>query len=164
MVGRYLAEVLPHKRASTIPNQTLQLAWWRHTLGHAMLADVTPAMVAMHRDDLAKRFSGATANRYLAALSHAFTISIKEWGWASDNPCLKVRRMREPRGRVRFLSDDERQRLLAECSASKNPYLYDVVILALSTGARKGELLGLRWESVDLARGVITLTDTKNGD
>jgi hypothetical protein len=80
MIDRYLAEVLPHKHASTIPNQTLHLHWWRHTLGYAMLVDVSPAMVADCREVLVKRFSGATANRYLAALSHAFTIALKEWG------------------------------------------------------------------------------------
>jgi integrase len=163
MVDRYMAEVLPHKRASTIPNQARHLRWWRQQIGYALLEGVSPAMVAMYRDALVKRFSGSTANRYLAALSHAFTMAIKEWGWATDNPCLKVRRMREPRGRVRYLTDDERHRLLAECRESRNPYLYPVVVLALSTGARKGEILGLTWDRVDLARGHLHLEETKNG-
>jgi len=129
-----------------------------------MLGDVTPAMVAKMRDDLVRQASNSTSNRYLGALSHVFTVAVKEWGWALDNPCLKVRRMREPRGRVRFLSDDERHRLLAECRASRSPHLYTLVVLALSTGARKGELVGLRWADVDLDRGTLTFNDTKNGD
>jgi integrase len=60
-----------------------------------------------------------------------------------------------PRGRVRFLSDDERQRLLAACQASRNPYLYTIVVLALATGARRGELLTLRWPDVDLKRDTL---------
>jgi integrase len=69
-----------------------------------------------------------------------------------------------PKGRVRFLSEAERQRLLNACKSSHNPWLYTVVVLALSTGARKMELLSLRWHDVDVQRQVITLPETKNGE
>jgi len=59
--------------------------------------------------------ANSTVNRYLAALSHAFTIAVGEWTWVDDSPMRKVRKPKEPRGRVRFLSDDERQRLLDAC-------------------------------------------------
>jgi len=76
----------------------------------------------------------------------------------------KVTRMREPRGRVRFLSDDERNRLLKACQDSPNPYLYAVVVLALSTGMRSGEIMGLTWDDVDLNQGRAILHETKNGE
>jgi integrase len=100
--------------------------------------------------------------RYLAALSHAFTVAVREWQWLEENPLRKVRKPPESRGRVRFLSDNERQRLLEVCKTSRNPYLYTVVVLALSTGARKMELMKLTWHDIDLLRGIITLHDTKN--
>src|SRR5262249_29704070 len=106
----------------------------------------------------------ATVVRYMAALSHAFTIAVREWGWLDDSPMRKVGKPKEPRGRVRFLSDEERTRLLDVCRASNSEYLYPVVVLALSTGARKMELLNLTWRDVDLPRGVITLHNTKNGE
>jgi integrase len=121
-------------------------------------------MVATHRDLLARNRQSSTVRRYLAALSHAFTLAVKEWHWTEDNPVLKIAKPKEPRGRVRFLSDDERQRLLTSCKMSCNPYLYIIVILALSTGGRRRELLSLMWYDVDLKRGVITLHDTKNGE
>ncbi|MEE8303634.1 MAG: site-specific integrase, partial [Candidatus Tectomicrobia bacterium] len=68
----------------------------------------------------------------------------------------------EPHGRVRFLSDEERARLLHACRASQNRWLYPVVVLALATGARKMEILHLTWADVDLRRTRITLHDTKN--
>lgn len=108
--------------------------------------------------------SPAIINRYLAVLSHAFTVAMKEWGWVESNPLLKVTKMKEPRGRIRFLSDDERDRLLAACKASESPDLYTAVIIALSTGARAQEVLGLRWGKVDLNRKVATLHETKNGE
>jgi integrase len=76
----------------------------------------------------------------------------------------KVRKLKLPRGRVRFLSDEERHQLLEACQASRNPYLYIVVMLALATGARRGELLSLRWPDVDLRRRMLTLRETKNGE
>ena len=76
----------------------------------------------------------------------------------------RVTRPPEPRGRVRYLSDNERERLLAVCEASDSPFLNAVVVLALSTGARKMELMELTWTDVDLRRGIIRLRETKNGE
>jgi len=130
--------------------------------------DITPAVLAEYREKLAQGEgnprSSATQVRYLAALSHAFTVAVREWQWCEDNPVRKVSKPREPRGRVRFLSDAERQRLLDACQTSRNPYLYTVVVLALATGARRGELLSLRWSDVDLKRGTLTFDQTKNGE
>ena len=117
----------------------------------------------------------ATVNRYLAALSHAFNVAVNEWGWLEDSPLRKVKKPIEPCGRIRFLSDDkadsngktidgERTRLLKACKASNNSYLYTVVVLALSTGMRRGEVMGLTWDDVDLHQGRITLYETKNGE
>src|SRR5205807_3794219 len=99
-----------------------------------------------------------------AILSHAFTMAVREWQWCDDNPVCKVRKLKEPRGRVRFLSEEERQRLLESCQVSSNPYLHTIVVLALSTGARRGELLSLHWRDVDLKRGMLTFRETKNGE
>jgi integrase len=100
----------------------------------------------------------------MAALSHACTIAVKEWRWVEDSPMRNVSKPKESRGRVRFLSDEERGRLLEASRASENPYLYLVVVLALSTGARKMEILSLHWHDVDFQRQVLTLQETKNGE
>ncbi len=164
VIERYTREVLPHKKPSTIPTQTLHLHWWQTHLGHSLLADITPAILVEHRNILAHGRANATVVRYLAVLSHAFTVAMREWQWCDDNPVRKISKPKEPRGRVRFLSDDERQRLLDACLVSRNPYLYTVVVLALSTGARRGELLALRWSDVDFKRGILTFRETKNGE
>ena len=120
------------------------------------------------------RRSPATVVRYLAALSNVLTAATNEWGWLEDSPMRKVKKPKEPRGRVRFLSEDEtinnqvidgeRTRLLKSCEQSSNPYLYPVVVLALSTGMRQGEIMNLTWDDVDLNQGRITLHETKNGE
>lgn len=169
LIDRYAKDVLPGKKDAY--NQGRQLDWWKDALGAYTLADVTPALIAQTRDQIAARpthqgpaTSPATVNRYLAVLSHCFTVAVKEWGWVEHNPCAKVTKPKEPRGRVRFLDDDERERLLLACRESASPDLYPAVLLALSTGARQQEVLGLRWPQVDLGRRVAILHETKNGE
>jgi integrase len=168
LIDRYIADILPHKGVSSVRKQTQQLLWWKTRLGYCLLADITPALLAEHRNTLARGErmprSNTTVNLYLAALSHVFTIAVKEWQWLDDSPMRKVSKPRKPRGRIRFLSDKERQRLLGSCQASRNPSLYPAVVLALATGARKGELLSLRWPDVDLKRATLTFHETKNGE
>jgi integrase len=91
-----------------------------------------------------------------------YTIGIREWHWVEENPVMRVSKPKEPRGRVRFLSEEERDRLLQACQASKNPHLSTVVVLALATEGRKHELLSLQWKDVDLTRGSLTFHETKN--
>jgi integrase len=169
-IDRYCEQVLPTKPKSA-KDQTTQLQWWKQAIGCQVLADITPALVAKCRDDLFKGKTTrgeerrpSTVNRYLAALSHVFTVALKEWGWVNDNPVLKISKPKEDRGRSRFLSDNERARLLQACRESSNGWLELIVTLCLSTGARKMEIIGLRWPDVDLDRGVITLHQTKNGE
>ncbi len=171
LVDRYTRDVLPTKQETTQRAQRIQFDWWKRELGHLTLADLSPAVLAEARDKLLATpcqrggtLSNAYVNRHLAALSHACTVAVKEYGWIENNPLLKVTRPKEPRGRIRFLSDEEHTRLLTACQASESPDLYPAVILALSTGARAQELLGLRWPQVDLPRKVATLHETKNGE
>lgn len=168
MIDRYKKSILPTK-GSHQPNQKIQLGYWEKRIGSYSLADCTPALIGECRDELLqeetrlkKKRSPATVNRYLAALSHCFTIAVKEWGWIDDTPMRKVTKPKEPRGRIRFLSDDEREKLLKACKASPNPFLYPVVVIALSTGARLGEIRSIAWNQVDLNRGTMTFYETKN--
>ena len=169
LVDRYCREVLPSKKSKI--DQAQQLGWWKTEIGRFTLADVSPSLLAEYRDKLGREItvrkkprSPASVVRYMAALSLAFTVAVKEWGWLEDSPMRKVTKPRESRGRVRFLSDDERALLLKACKESSNPYLYPVVVLALSTGMRQGEIMGLTWEVVDLNRGRAILHETKNGE
>jgi integrase len=170
LADRYIKDVLPGKPKQE-QRQKMQMEWWKEKMGVYLLADVTPALIVQFRDELANGITyrgtqrtPATVVRYMAALSHAFTIAVKEWEWLDDSPMRKVKKPKEARGRVRFLDDDERQRLLTACQASRNKQLYLCVILALSSGMRQAELMGLKWRDVNLKEGFIILHETKNGD
>lgn len=169
VVERYSNEVLARKRPAQRRDQSRHLKWWRGRIGRLKLAEVTASVVKEERQRLVeeptvggKRRTPATVNRYMTSLSHAFTLAVREWEWMGENPLRRVRALEEPRGRVRVLSDDERERLLQACRKAPDRRLYPLVVLALSTGARRGELLKLRWEDVDLERGVAVLHQTKN--
>jgi integrase len=164
LLARYEREVLPHKRPGTQRHQAQQLAWWTQQLGHLRLDQVTPARLTACRERLAETRAPATVNRYLAVLSHAFSVAVQEWGWLEASSLRRVRRLREPQGRVRWLDDAERQCLLDACAQSPNRLLLPVVVLALATGARKQELLGLTWREVDLRRERVLLLVTKTGE
>lgn len=160
LIDRYVREILPTKRSYAVRGQ--HLAYWRDAIGDRLLADVRPALLKEQQQALRKGRSDSTVNRYMASLSHAFTVATKEWEWTESNPFLKVSALAEPQGRVRFLTDDERGRLLQSCR-EHSELLYTLVVLALATGARKAELLGLTWRDVDLSRGLITFEQTKSG-
>src|SRR5207247_8340278 len=84
-----------------------------------------------------------------------------EWEWL---PAVAASRLeREPQGRVRWLEPHEEVRLLDACRKSRTKHLADVVTVALETGLRRGELLDLTWDRVDMSRGVIRLEVTKSG-
>ena len=170
LIERYVQEILPRKPKSIDP-QLGQLRWWQDHIGQLRLGDITPLVIAESRSKLGSEpirnggvRSASTVNRYMAALSHVFTVAVREWGWLEDNPIRRIAKLKEPKGRVRFLSDDERARLLAACRASRSPLLYPAVVVALSTGMRKNEILGLRWNHVDLERRVAVLVETKNDE
>ena len=139
-----------------------QLEWWRGRLGSWSLAAITPAAIAEVRREIVKRTSGPTSNRYLAALSAVLKLAAGEWQWISANPVSKIRRAPESQGRVRWLSKAEKEALLAACKESPEARLYPLVVFALHTGARRGELMGLRWKDVDLATMRAALHETKN--
>jgi len=170
LVERYIRDVLPRK-VKVGRFYAIQLGWWKRQIGDVLLSELTPVLISEHRELLSQtetirktKKSNATVNRYLAALSTAISTAINEWGWMEDNILRKVSKLKEPRGRVRYFSDEERERFLLACKESHNSDLYVAVILALSTGGRKIEIWGLSWKDVDLKNGFITFEETKNDE
>ena len=177
LIFRYLKKIEkenPKRHHDLLP----MLKWWDEELGHMYLADITKSKITEKIEKLGRRkktrhvdptkiaavtlsISPARINRYVTALSHCFTLAVNEWEWMESNPVEKITKQKEPRGRVRFLSDLEREKLLEACQNSPYAPLYLVVVLALSTGARKGEISNLRWPDVDFKKQQIILHQTK---
>jgi len=107
-----------------------------------------------------RHLSAAAVNRPLQLLRHLLRLAHEEWGVLES--VRKIRLEKEPQGRLRWLTHDEATKLLAVCKKSRNTALADLVEFALFTGVRKSEALGLTWDRVDRARGVIRLEKTKS--
>ncbi len=163
----------------------VKLKYWVSIFGNDTLDRITPVRISQERDRLLNEYtqnyatpptgdpikdakrakskrSGATVNRYLASLSSCLTYGVKTLEWIERNPCERVNKPKESKGRIRFLSDDERISLLKACESHKDLYL--AVVLALSTGARQAEIMTLRFSQIDFNRKLITLYTTKNGE
>lgn len=169
-IDLFIEKELP-KNPKSFAKQKALLTWWKSKLGSYFLCHITPSMSAGLRDILMgevtrrhKLRTPSTANRYLAALSRAFTLGVKEWHWLKENPILKITRPKENKPRERYLEVDEINQLLYACRNSKSPHLYAVVSCLLATGARKSEILGLRVGDVDFNRATATFRNTKNGE
>lgn len=109
--------------------------------------------IAVRREEV----SPATVNRELALLSSAINFAVREWEWEIPNPVSR-RKLREPEGRIRWITRAEAAALVrAARTIPRAPYLPDFIVVALHTGCRAGELLGLEWQRVDLQAGLIHL-------
>ena len=162
LANRYYSEILPNYNEKEQKERKSKLEWWVSKIGYCLLADITPSTINEHKNTMTQ--SAATVDKYIKNLQHAFTIAVNEWEWLSDNPVKKVKSPKLPRGRVRFLDDEERDRFIIECKKSPNPLLYPCVVLAISTGMRQAELMQLIWSDVNLKDGFLILHETKNGD
>lgn len=172
-VGDLINEYITHmdeRGLSSAKTIKFQLKEWQKFIGHIQLYSLGPTVITHALNQIAKiKYGGrtkspATLNRYLAALSCALSYGVKSLGWIDINPVSRVEHKRENRGRVRYLSDVERERLLDAAKESRNKSLYTIIILAISTGARRMELLSLKWSDVDLKSGWAVLEHTKNGE
>jgi integrase len=157
----YEQEYLPHQALNTQYGKRAAYRWLRQAYGPLPLPDLTPALLRQWRDSLSQRVAPGTVIVYLRAVSTALTVAVDDYEWLPVNPALKVKKPAMPRGRERFLDVEEQSRLLAACQRSKSSLLAPLVVLALTTGARKRELLRLHWVQVDLAEGIVRVQRTK---
>lgn len=174
MIDRFVEDVLPN-RPKQRRDFVSHLLWWKTHIGRYALSELTPSILSAARDKLSsgktvrgKKRAPATVLRIMASLSAVLKVAERDWQWIESSPLAKITKPVAGRGRVRFLSADERTRLLAACRDLGHPYLYTIVLLALSTGMRLGEIKSLRWERIDirpeLAVGHAQLLETKNGE
>ena len=164
-LDRYLREVSCTKSPSTAASERSRARILKERLGRYSLAAITPEALSNFRDDrLGEGKSPNSVRLELALLSHLFTKAMSDWGLGVvRNPVSIVTRPRLPKGRTRRLGPSEERALLSACDAHSNPMLGWIVRVALHTAMRRGEILSLTREQVDLKRRIVHLTKTKNG-
>ncbi len=163
LLERYKTEVSPTKRGSVQEIQRIDVLK-RHDIAYRTMVGLSPQDISSFRDERLKSVAPSTTVRELAILSHVIEVAIRDWGLPLARNVVKmVRRPVIRNERSRRLSGDEEQLLLDGCDAGQIPFLKTIVILAIETGMRRGEILGLKWNDISHNRRVITLTMTKNG-
>jgi integrase len=155
---RYLNEVSIKKRPRTADRDRLSASYLRKAFGSFTLAQVIPDKVAKYRDQRLKKVSPHSVRLELSLLSHLFNTARKEWGnGAIENPVSAIKKPQIPEGRCPMLTNQQIERLLAECKKSHSDYLHPFALLQLHTGCRSSELRGLRWSQVNFEEAFISL-------
>ncbi|WP_247604825.1 site-specific integrase [Alcaligenes faecalis] len=176
---RYQAEIVPHKKGKVQEEDSIIRLLLTMPLALRPLASIRGADIASLRDAWLQDYAPATVLRRLAVLSHVFSVARKEWGMESlSNPVEVVRKPVANNARVRRvvtlevtaldagadevrqMQDGELERVMA---ASSSALLPSIIRLAVETAMRRGEIVGLCWEHIDLERRVAHLPATKNG-
>lgn len=152
LLDRYSREVTPTKRGQYAEISRIRVIC-RAKIAKFSVAAINGQLLAEWRDCRLKEVSGTTVCRELSLISHAFTVAIREWGFClQSNPVSFVRKPQEGKPRDRVLTKDERAALVAACAQCKNRWVKPVVVFALETAARRGEILSLAWADVDFER------------
>ncbi|HEY6332736.1 MAG TPA: site-specific integrase [Blastocatellia bacterium] len=141
---------------------------FRKFFGQKRFSDITPFLIEKFKSErrstrtkLNQPRSPASVNREVELLSRVFSLAIRD-GVAASNPCSQVQKYREDNQRTRYLGPEEEEALLAQLVGPR-AHLRPVVILAIHTGMRRGEILSRAWAHVDFGRNVIHVTNTKSG-
>lgn len=164
ILRRYMKEVTPSKRGAKREAEGIEFMLRQKIAAYSM-ANLVPAVIASYRDERLKTVAAGTIIRELSILSGIISHARKEWGLPTNNPCTLVRKPPTPRGRTRLLSANEEERLLEELRPvrRRSPWMVPLVLVALETAMRRGELLAMQWENVNLEAQTVLLTLTKNG-
>ena len=157
----YLQWAKANKKESTYDGDILRMRHLDEEFEEKAIQEITTWDIEKWKAKRKEKVQAVTVNRELALIKHLFSRAV-EWGKIKESPAKKVKflKLKGSDRRVKFLMPDEVQMLISNCSDSIKP----VVIVALNTGLRRSELLGLRWEQVDFERGIITVLDSKNSD
>ncbi len=168
LLDRYLIEYTADKKGAG-PEACRIRMLLRHPLAKRFIASIRGLDMARYRDERLRQVSASSVRRELTILSQLFEIARKEWGIFVHNPVREIKLPKKGIARDRRLqdaedgSDSEESRLFAACRRCRNPYLLPIVQFALETAMRQGEIVGLRWHHVNMARRTAFLPDTKNG-
>lgn len=146
-----------------------RLKWWSDNYGHLKVNDISEDHIRhginklLTEGSIGKgKVAPQTTNRFKAILSSVFEYG-KEHFHLKKNPCRLIKSKPESKGRKRYLSPAEQQCLLEAARYSKWSLFYPLILMAITTGARRGEIEKLRWCDIDWEKAQAHCKDTKNG-
>jgi len=163
ILKRYKNEITITKRGGHVEAYRLAKIM-RDPVAEKKISELSAMHIADYRNRRLKEVSACSVVKELTLISLSIDIARKEWGVPMrSNVVHDVKKPQPERGRDRRLSEEEHPVLLRSCSKSKSLWLTPLVILAIETGMRRGELLSLTWKDINLDLQVAHLDMTKNG-
>lgn len=162
---RYAREVSSKKRGYKWEALRLN-KWGQSDLGEKSLSEISPADFAAWRDARLQKVAPSTVRREMTLMGSVFSVARREWGLIGDSPLTDVRKPQEAASRDRLPTSAELERL--ELSAGNDlsnatARAFHAFLFAGETAMRAGEIIGMKWEHIDLERRVVELPITKNG-
>lgn len=159
----YRAWAKTNKKASTMARDLYIMRTLDKEFEGKQIRDITTWLIEKFKTKRAEKCKPATVNREIGLLKHIFS-KAAQWEYIKEDPARGVKQLKGMAKRVRYLMPDEINILLSNCDGGLRGLLRPLATVALHTGARKGELQGLKWENVNFDLGIISLLDTKNGE
>ena len=160
---RYLKEITPRKKSSDREESRINNLI-KDPIALVQFCNLRPQHIIAYRNHRLNKVTSGTVLRELAVLSHVIKIGIEEWGLPLDrNPVQQITKPKQNPPRDRRLERDEEDLLLQGCSVALNPYFKALVIVAIETAMRRGELLSLERCHLNLKNRTVYLPTTKNG-
>ncbi|GAB3370315.1 site-specific integrase [Massilia agri] len=158
VLQRYAVEVLPTKRSAQSDKSRIKTL--TEAFGAYRLASLNSSQVAQFRDQRLKTVSPQSVIHEINLLNRVLKAATMEWGIALPGglPTTQVRKPTKPRGRDRRVSREEIEKIL---NTTESPELKTIIVLAVETGMRRGELASLTWEDIDLKKQTAHLAKTK---
>jgi len=136
----------------------------RNKIADYTLSRITPMKIAQFRDSLKIMSKPATINKYITLISVAIRTATNEWGiFLPTNPTDRIKRLKEPEPSDVRIEPEEEAKLLDACTQSKKHWLKAIIVVALESGCRRGELFRLNIKDCDLTVGTAKIRDPKNG-
>jgi integrase len=146
-------------------NDKIYVRHLKKMLSGLTLDRVTPQLISQYKSmRLSNGKSPQTVKHEMNCLTHAFNLAVREWDWINYNPCLKVQKPKVNNKIMRWLTDDEEKRLLDASKDYLHGQLPAIIMLALQTGMRQGEILTLKWENIDMFKRAITIMQSKTNE
>jgi integrase len=142
------------------PNERYRIERLVELFGKRRISEITTWDAEKLKADLGKSLAPATVNRLLGNARHMFAMATK-WEDLPKNPFAGVKLLHVPDVKERILTADEELHLIKACDKVRAPHLKSLIVLALNTGMRRGEILGLTWGQIDLERRMIHVQDSK---